>query len=158
MRAAQGQARTARDARTPRIDAGHRVTSQPIMPVHMSPAAPILVVTKKLTGAELRAFKDRPFADMIKFVVDVRQKKIALGGEMHVDAEAVLLDQGSTQADLWGGNYFPGSKEAECIEYTSLINMRPAQDNTSMLVVNPEVRDAMRAIVFALVGHGEPWS
>ena len=32
----------------------------------------------------------------------------AVGGELHADAEALLLEQGSQQKDLWGANYYPG--------------------------------------------------
>ncbi len=41
---------------------------------------------------------------MIKFVVEVRLKRIALGGEIHADAEEALLRSGSDLADIWRGN------------------------------------------------------
>ncbi|MDZ4772997.1 MAG: DUF5674 family protein [Planctomycetota bacterium] len=123
----------------------------------MPPVAPILIVSKKLPATELARLKDRPFADMVKFVVDVQRGILAVGGEMHVDAEAALLDQGSAQENLWGGNYFPGNSEDDCIEYTSLINVRPAQENRSILVASPKTRDRMRSIVFSLLGRGEAW-
>jgi hypothetical protein len=93
---------------------------------------------------------------MVKFVVDVERRLIALGGELHADAEAVLIDRESQQGALWGGNYFPGAGESDCIVYTSLINIRPAQGNPSMVLQDPKVRERVRAIVFALVGRGEP--
>ena len=39
---------------------------------------------------------------LIKVVVDVRREVMTGGGEMHADGEALLLDDGSKQADLWG--------------------------------------------------------
>jgi len=42
--------------------------------------------------------------DMIKAVVDIERGVMAIGGEMHADEEAVLLDDGSREVDLWGIN------------------------------------------------------
>jgi hypothetical protein len=124
----------------------------------MPPVAPVLVVAKRLSPTELSKFKGQPFPNMVKFVVDVDRGLLAIGGELHVDAEDILLDRDSQQQALWGGNYYPGLGEGECIQYTSLINIRPAQENPSMLVQSPQIREKMRGIVFALVGRGEPWS
>lgn len=99
-----------------------------------------------------------PFPDMAKFVVDVERKIIAIGGELHADAEAILLDQGSRQEALWGGNYYPGRGEQLCLEYGSLINIRPSQHNESMFVQSETIREKMRAVVFALIGRGESLS
>jgi len=40
----------------------------------------------------------------IKLAVDVRQGILAGGGLMHADCEAVLLDNGSLQEDIWGAD------------------------------------------------------
>ncbi len=105
---------------------------------------------------ELRRLVDLFFEDMVKYVVDVERGVIAVGGEMHADAEQMLLDDGSRQADLWGANYYPGRGREECIEYTSLINIRPAQGNRSMEIQDPAVRGRVRQLTLALVGEGEP--
>ena len=100
---------------------------------------PIVVPSKKLTAAELNAFKENPFENMIKFVVDVNTMKIALGGEMHADAEKALLDAGSNQEDLWGANLWPWQVPLR-IEYISLINIRPSQGNRGMEIRSEEIR------------------
>jgi hypothetical protein len=71
-------------------------------------------------------------------------------------ANEPLLEGGSRQTDLWGANYYPGKGREECIEYTSLINIRPAQGNRSMLIADPSARERVREITFALIGEGEP--
>jgi hypothetical protein len=121
----------------------------------MSSVPKILVRSQKLTADELRSLIGTPFTDMAKFVVDVETRKIAIGGSMHVDAEAELLEAGSMQEHLWGGNYFPGQGPEGCVEYTSLINIRPAQGNRSMEVQDPTVRRKILEIVHRLVGRGE---
>lgn len=92
---------------------------------------------------------------MVKLVVDVRRRLVAVGGELHADAEALLIEQGSRQADLWGANYYPGVGVERCVEYTALINIRPSQGNRSMKIEDPAVRETMRAIVHEIVGTGE---
>ena len=41
----------------------------------------------------------------IKVVVDVRRQILAAGGEKRVDAEQLLLGDGSHQEDLWGAGF-----------------------------------------------------
>lgn len=68
----------------------------------------VIVRDKPVTLAVLRELVARFFEDMVKLVVDVERGVAAIGGELHADAEAVLLQDGSRQADLWGANYYPG--------------------------------------------------
>ena len=122
----------------------------------MSESLPQLVVLEQRIEADvLRRLVDR-FEDMVKFVVDVERKLIAIGGEMHSDAEQVLLESGSRQADLWGANYYPGRGREGCVEFTSFINIRPSAGNRGMEVQDEALRAKVREITFALVGEGEP--
>jgi uncharacterized protein DUF5674 len=115
----------------------------------------VIVRNDRIEPGELRRLVDLFFEDMVKYVVDVGRGVIAVGGEMHSDAEQVLLDDGSRQPDLWGANYYPGRGPGDCIEYTSLINIRPAQGNRSMEIQDPAVRERVRALTVALIGEGE---
>ena len=119
-------------------------------------APDIVIVERRIEPAELARLVLLHFEDMVKYVVDVERRLAAVGGELHADAEQLLLQSGSRQADLWGANYHPGRGPEECIEYTSLINIRPAQGNRSMLVADPGLRERIREITFALIGEGEP--
>jgi len=118
------------------------------------PAA-VLVLEQRIERADLDRLL-RLFGDMIKYVVDVERGVVAIGGELHADAEQILLEHGSRPADLWGANYYPGRGREGCIEFTSLINIRPARGNRSMEVEDPAVRERIRTLTFALVGAGEP--
>lgn len=117
--------------------------------------ADVLLLDRPIEAAELRRLVAR-FEDMVKYVVDVERRRIGIGGEMHADAEQALLEAGSQQSALWGANYYPGRGRDGCIEYTSLINIRPAAGNRGMELLDPALRDAVRNITFLLVGQGEP--
>ena len=122
----------------------------------MSQEAPgIVVVDRRIDPAELRRIVALYFGHMVKVVIDVRRRVAAVGGELHADAEQVLLAQDSAQADLWGANYFPGRGPDRCLEYTALINIRPSQGNRSMEIQDAETRRAVREITLALIGRGE---
>jgi hypothetical protein len=121
----------------------------------MSEAPPdVLLLDRRVEAAELRRLVER-YEDMVKYVADVERGLIAIGGEMHVDGEQLLLESGSRQADLWGANYYPGRGRDGCIEYTSFINIRPSAGNRSMELTDPGLRDRVRQLTFALVGEGE---
>ena len=115
----------------------------------------VMVEAEPIPGEVLRALVDRFFEDMVKYVVDIRRQVLAVGGELHADAEARLLEAGSRQEDLWGANYYPGLGEDACIEYTSLINIRPSQGNRSMAIESDGIRVRVREVTFRLIGRGE---
>jgi hypothetical protein len=123
----------------------------------MSEAEPpgIVIIGKKIDPAELARLVNRYFVDMVKYVVDVRRNLAAVGGELHADAEQLLLASGSRQEDLWGANYYPDLGRERCIEYTALINIRPSQDNPSMEVEDSGVRETIARITYELIGRGE---
>lgn len=115
----------------------------------------IVVVQKPIDKELLERLVAAHFEDMVKFVADIERGVIAVGGELHADAEVLLLDGESRQQDLWGGNYYPGRGPDECIEFTSLINIRPAQGNRSMLIEDELVRARVRDLAYRLLGQGE---
>ena len=80
----------------------------------------------------------------IKLAVDVRRRLIAGGGEMHADCEAVLLEDGSNQLDIWGADWYPDDLT---VGFESFINIRPRQGNRSMVVQDPVLRDLIEGIV-----------
>jgi hypothetical protein len=114
----------------------------------------ILILRNPIEKAVLARLVKRFFGDMVKYVADIERGVIAIGGDLHADAEELLLEDGSRQADLWGANYYPGSGAERCIEYTSLINIRPAQGNQGMEIEDRDVRERVRRLTFTLVGDG----
>ena len=109
-------------------------------------------VDHPIEAAEISRLAGRFFKDMVKYVVDIERRVAAIGGELHADAEEMLLEGGSRQSDLWGANFYPDKEPEERIEYTSLINIRPGQGNRSMFIEDPTVRDRVRELTLALIG------
>lgn len=111
----------------------------------------IKIVTEPITKAEALSIAQEFYGDMVKGVVDIEREVIALGGEYHMDANNVLIEKGSKQAEVWGFNIYPGLEGGDWIEYVSLINIRPQIGNRSMVVEDKKIRDIMRNIIEKLV-------
>lgn len=114
----------------------------------------IVLLTERVEHETLVRLVRDGFGDMLKFVADVERGVVAAGGDLHADAEEFLLGQGSFQKNLWGANYYPARPREECVEFTSLINIRPSQGNPGMEIADPSVRSRVRDLAFRLIGDG----
>ncbi len=105
------------------------------------------ILNKVIALDELRSMAVDTFGDLVKAVVDVERGLIAVNGELHSDLEAVLLENGSKQKDLWGVNFYPGLDDEDFIEFDSMINIRPSQGNVSRGVDDQEKRRRIIEVV-----------
>jgi len=115
----------------------------------------IQIIKEKITFQELTQLAKANYGEMIKGVVDIGLNYIALGGELHADAEALLLEEGSQQTQLWGFNLYPKKESDERIEYTSFINIRPSDGNKSIEIQDESLRLKVRELVDSLVSPNE---
>lgn len=111
----------------------------------------VKIITEPTSLNELWVNREVKFEDMMKIVVDVGREIVAADAELHADLEALLLENGSWQYDLWGINIYSDKSEDDYIEYTALINIRPSQDNRSMEVEDPQTRHKIREICARLL-------
>lgn len=107
----------------------------------------ILIIRKKAIEEELKKAAE-DLSGYIKVVVDVEREILAAGGKRHFDAEQILLEDGSRQEDLWGGGLDGETRE---IDYNSMINIRPRQNNLSRDIMSQEIRDRFDTIVKKLL-------
>ena len=106
-----------------------------------------MIVRATLTFEDLKRMAARMFGDFVKAVVDVDRELLAVDAELHADLEAVLLQDGSAQRNLWGINLYPGVPADQFIEFDSMINMRPSQANRSRGVDDEALRKRIAAVV-----------
>lgn len=107
----------------------------------------IVIVEDALPLAQVKDIAQEYYETMIKGVVDVDREVVALGGEWHMDANNCLIAHGSKQEHCWGFNYVFDGQGGGTIEYHSLINIRPAQGNPSMEVLDNLLRERMADII-----------
>jgi hypothetical protein len=114
-------------------------------------AFPLRILREPISRRDLDVIAEAGFGEMTKAVVDIARAIMAVGGELHSDEEARLIDDGSTQVDLWGINLYPNDDGPDWIEFDSMINVRPAQSNRSRGVENEATRAAIRSVVAKLI-------
>jgi len=83
---------------------------------------------------------EKPFT---KAVADIKREIISIGCELHTDSAEELIKDGSNHNDLWGFNIYPDGS----LDFISLINIRPADNNRSMDIQNQEIRRKIEEIV-----------
>lgn len=105
------------------------------------------IIKDTLTRDELQRMASGRFGNMVKGVVDVEKEVIALDAELHSDLEALLLEAGSAQKDLWGVNLYPEMQGEDFLEFDSMINVRPSQGNKGRGVDDAAVRERIAAVV-----------
>ncbi len=100
---------------------------------------------------ELSKMAEAMFGDLVKAVVDIAREQMVVDAELHADEEAMLIERGSVQEDLWGINLYPGLEGEDFLEFDSMINLRPSRGNRSRGVEDPALRERIRRIVNDLV-------
>ena len=111
----------------------------------------MIILKKPISKEELAELAENFYGDMIKGVVDVDRKKLAIDAELHSDLEGLLLKDGSAQEHLWGINLYPEMDEGDFLEFDSLINIRPRQNNRSRYVEDSATRDVIKEIVNSFI-------
>lgn len=86
----------------------------------------------------------------VKLAVDIEREILSGGGMLHADCEAVLIEDGSRQADVWGADWDPA---AQVVTFESLINIRPRQNNPSLEILSPAIRKRVSDITHRLLGE-----
>lgn len=85
----------------------------------------------------------------IKIVVDIEREILAGGAERHYECEQELLKDGSKQKNLWGADWCPFTQE---MVFESIINIRPSQNNRTMIIESPDIRERVTQITLRLLG------
>lgn len=111
----------------------------------------IRTISDSITLAELTTMAKNQFGSLVKAVVDIEKNIMTIGGEMHADEEACMIDEGSSQENLWGINIHPEKEMPERIEFDSMINIRPYLGNRSRSVENTDTKKRIIEIVSKLI-------
>lgn len=91
---------------------------------------------------------EKMYGNLVKAVVDIQKSLLVVDAEMHADVEQFLLEKGSKQNDLWGINLYPSKLGTDdFIEFDSMINIRPRQQNMSRGVEDPKIRQQIIQLV-----------
>ena len=112
-----------------------------------------MILVKPVNKTSLQKCKHTFSGLMVKAVADIKKEIIAIDAEYHADLQAELLMEGfedsdeyenrSNQENLWGFNILLDDLS---LEYDSLINIRPRQNNRSREIQDSNVRNEVQRI------------
>lgn len=109
----------------------------------------ILIIRTRATPEQIeQMLEEQKF--YIKLAVDIERRILAGGGEMHYFCEQALLEDGSSQKNIWGAGFMPINQK---ISYDSLINIRPSQGNRVMEILDATIRERIAQIITELLGN-----
>lgn len=111
----------------------------------------IKLIKEKISKEEIKKAAQDSFGEMVKAVIDIKKEVMALGGELHADANELLIKQGSSQEDIWGINIYPDKSGEDWIEFNSLINIRPSLGNRSIEIQDSDIKKKIREIINKLI-------
>lgn len=94
-----------------------------------------MIIENKIEKSDIQS----PFT---KAVIDIEKEILSIGCEFHIDCAEELTENGSQNKDLWGFNIYPDFH----LDFVSLINIRPADNNRSMEIQNQEIREKIEKI------------
>ena len=102
--------------------------------------------------SELKEMSGHMYDELVKAVVDIKKRIVVVDAGLHVDEEQYLLKSGSQQVDLWGINLYPQYYGEEgFIEYDSMINIRPQQNNRTRSVDDSGIKQTIKEIIAEVV-------
>ena len=108
----------------------------------------IHIIRDRATSEEMKEMLEM-LETYAKLAVDIKRGILAGGGSMHADCEAILLEDGSEQEFVWGTDWNPSAQQ---VTFESLINIRPRQNNPSMEILDPKIREQVTRITMKLLG------
>ena len=109
------------------------------------------IIREKISTEDLARIVRENFGMMTKVDVDIKRRVLTIGGEWHSEGDEILHEDGSLREDVWGINFYPWNEQEKRIEYTSLINIKPALGHRAMEVKNQTLRADIRSVVEELL-------
>jgi len=105
-------------------------------------------IVKQISLTELKTMSDNMYGNIVKADIDVDKNIVIVDMPLHADGEAELLRIGSMQDSLWGINLHPDKyKTDDFVEFDSMINIRPKQNNYSRDIADENIKNKIRQII-----------
>ncbi len=106
-----------------------------------------ILVTSKAPSEDIKKANE-VLGTKIKVVVDIEKEILVMGCSLHIDCAERLLENGSSGKNLWGANVRTEKKE---IDFVSLINIRPHDNNRSMEIQDEMIRARVESVITKLL-------
>jgi len=109
------------------------------------------IIKNKINIKTLEKMSEKMYGGLVKAVVDIEREIMVVDAELHADELEFILDNGSTQENVWGINIHPTETGDDFIEFDSMINIRPQQNNRSRSVEDTGIQEKILKITNKLI-------
>lgn len=106
----------------------------------------IKVLNDKVTAESLKEFSENWYLDFLKGCVDLENKKVAVGGDYHMESCEILTGLGGSHKNVWGFNLRYLDDGLVKIEFDSLVNIKP-NVNKGRVVEDGEIKNQIEELV-----------
>ena len=111
----------------------------------------IKILDNKINIEEVKKLADSWHGTMIKGTVDVELRRVALGGDYHIESSEILTSSGSKFEDVWGFNIRFEENKDGVLEFDSMVNIKPNFGNRSRGINNQEVIKKATHIIYKFI-------
>ncbi|MEW5907965.1 MAG: DUF5674 family protein [Patescibacteria group bacterium] len=107
-----------------------------------------MIIKEKIENDKLNKIFEESYGTMVKLVVDIEKEILSVGYDFHMEcAEELTEKENSHQKNLWGANLY----EDGSIDFISLINIKPLENNRSMEIRDSVVKKKIEDIIKKLL-------
>jgi len=100
------------------------------------------IVKDKIGISELKEMSKKMFGGLVKVMVDIEKKIMAVDAPMHADLLEFLIEQEKSEPkNLWGINIYPEKIGEDFIEFDSIMNLKPDLGNKTRGVEDEKIRE-----------------
>ena len=111
----------------------------------------IKILDQKIGIEKVKKLADSWYGTMIKGTVDVELRRVALGGDYHIESSEILTSSGSKFEDVWGFNIRFEENKDGVLEFDSMVNIKPNFGNRSRGINNQEVIKKATHIIYKFI-------
>src|SRR3989344_9019470 len=99
----------------------------------------IKILANKIKIEEVKELAKNWYGQMIKGSVDILRRRVALGGDYHIESCKILVKDGSQDDNVWGFNIWFRDDGSNELGFNSLINIKPKLGNSSRSLSDPQI-------------------
>lgn len=105
----------------------------------------IKILTEKTDANDLKVFAENWYPDFLKGCVDLANRKVAVGGDYHIESAQILVNDGGQGQNIWGFN-IRYLEDKNIIEFDSMVNIKPKVNN-GRLIVDEDLKNEVKKLI-----------
>ncbi|TSD02519.1 MAG: hypothetical protein Athens071424_41 [Parcubacteria group bacterium Athens0714_24] len=104
-----------------------------------------MIIKEKISKEEFDKLFNAFYGTVLKMTVDIEKNILSAGCEFHIECSEELVEkESSEQKNLWGANLY---RKDMSIDYNSLINIKPMENNRSMEIQDSAIKQRVEKII-----------